>query len=162
MSDWKSKVDDLYARMADFEAVPFIEAMDALAAEAPDEASALFERAGARDAADHGADAVPLYEAALKAGLDETRRRQATIQLASTLRNLGEHERAVELLAAEREVSDDLEDAVAAFYALALHSSGRHDEALSVSLSALAPHLTRYQRAVGYYAGELRSPHRLR
>lgn len=157
MTDWRKRVDDLYARMDDFEAAPFIAAMDALAEEAPDEASALFERAGARDAADHGADAVPLYEAALAAGLDESRRRQATIQLASTLRNLGEADRAVALLEAERAISDDLDDAVAAFYALALHASGRHDEALSVSLSALAPHLPRYGRSVSYYAGELRS-----
>ncbi|GLZ77593.1 hypothetical protein Afil01_24000 [Actinorhabdospora filicis] len=156
MSDWQKRVDDLYERMDHFEEVAFIEAMDALAAEAPDEASALFERAGARDAAGHEAEAAPLYEAALAAGLDEARRRQASIQLASTLRNLGEFERAVALLAAEREVSDDLDDAVAAFYALALHSSGRHGEALSVSLKALAPHLTRYRWPVDYYAGELR------
>ena len=41
---------------------------------------------------------------------------------------------------------------VAAFLALALHDVGRHDEALAVSLSALAPHLPRYQRSLTNYA----------
>ena len=57
------------------------------------------------------------------------------------------------LLLTEREtVSDDLDDAVAAFLALALADSGREREAVSVALAALAPHLPRYQRSVGNYA----------
>ena len=56
----------------------------------------------------------------------------------------------LELLTAELErPSDRLDDAVSAFLALALVDSGREREAVSVALTALAPHLPRYQRSLG-------------
>jgi len=39
---------------------------------------------------------------------------------------------------------------------LALHSAGRSEEALAVSLDALIPHLPRYQRSLTQYAAALR------
>ena len=51
--------------------------------------------------------------------------------------------------------SDELDDAARAFLALALHDLGRHDEALALALTALAPHLPRYQRSLANYAGLL-------
>jgi hypothetical protein len=48
-----------------------------------------------------------------------------------------------------------LHDATAAFYALALVSSGDAVAAASVALQALAPHLPRYTRSVSAYAREL-------
>ena len=66
---------------------------------------------------------------------------------------------AMDQLTAERNSqSDDLDDAVAAFLALALADSGREREAVSVALVALAPHLHRYQRSVSDYARELIEP----
>jgi hypothetical protein len=48
--------------------------------------------------------------------MTEDRRRQAVIQQASSLRNLGQASESVTLLTAEREAgSDDLDDAVDAF-----------------------------------------------
>ncbi len=82
------------------------------------------------------------------------------IQLASSLRNLGQAEQSVALLTAKLDRgsddgSDDLDDAVRAFLALALSSVGRDREAVSVALTALAPHLTRYNRSLAVYASQL-------
>lgn len=119
----------------------------------------------ARDAYEGGSDfdsnghsdlAVPLYREALELGLDESLRRQAVIQLASSLRNLGEAEESVALLRAELAAgSDELDDAVRAFLALALVDTGHEREAVSVALLALSGHLTRYQRSLTKYAREL-------
>lgn len=57
-----------------------------------------------------------------------------------------------------RDDAGDLRDAVDAFRALALASSGRADTAASVALVALAPHLAQYRRAVDAYARELDGP----
>ena len=81
------------------------------------------------------------------------RRRRSVIQLASSLRNVGQAEESVALLEAEREQpSDELDDAVAAVLALALADTGREREAVSVAVAALAPHLPRYQRSMANYA----------
>ena len=73
--------------------------------------------------------------------------------MASSLRNLGQAEESVRLLTAERAAgSDHLDDAVSAFLALALVDVGRNGEAVSIALSALAPHLPRYQRSLANYA----------
>lgn len=135
-----------------------VHAIDALAGErAPGDAQALFEQAGARDSAGLEEAAEPLYREALRAGLDESSRAQAVIQLASTLRNLGRLEESLALLAEERRRGGDLQDAASAFYALALVSAGRAEEAASVALAALAPHLPRYTRSVTAYAADLAS-----
>jgi hypothetical protein len=103
--------------------------------------------------------AVPLYRQALERGLEGERRRQAVIQLASSLRNIGRPEESAALLGAEIDVgSDDLDAAVLAFLALALVDTGREREAVSVALAALAPHLPRYQRSVAAYARLLVEP----
>ncbi|PNW08479.1 hypothetical protein C1632_11635 [Microbacterium testaceum] len=157
MNDWQSRVDAVWADEAlSPEAV--IERIDVLAAERPaDDAVALFERAGARDSAGVEDEAEQLYRRALEIGLDDERRTRATIQLASTIRNLGKTEEALEMLRVEyeREPHGDLHDAAAAFYALALVSSGMPERAASVALQALAPHLPRYTRSVTGYAREI-------
>jgi tetratricopeptide (TPR) repeat protein len=138
-----------------------IDRIDALAGErAEGDARALFERAGARDSAGEEAEAEVLYRRALDAGLDDEHRPQAVIQLASTLRNLGEVDEALGLLRAERERGGPLTDAASAFYALALVTHGESREAAAIALEALAPHLPRYTRSVTAYARELVDPPR--
>ena len=66
-------------------------------------AEALYERGSALDSTGHPDEAIVLYRAALDAGLGEDRRRQAVIQLASSLRNLGQAPEAVALLTVERD-----------------------------------------------------------
>lgn len=157
MNDWQSRVDAVWADEAlSPEAV--IERIDALAAERPaDDAVALFERAGARDSAGVEDEAEQLYRRALELGLDDERRTRATIQLASTIRNLGKTAEALAMLKAEyeREPRGPLHDAAAAFYALALVSNAEPERAASVALQALVPHLPRYTRSVTGYAREI-------
>ncbi len=133
--------------------------IDSLVVDAPP-AVAAFERASAHDSTGHSDLAVPLYRSALEAGLTGVRRRRATIQLASSLRNLGQAAESVELLTAELATPADgeaaaLEDAVRGFLALALVDVGRSTEAAALALGALAPHLPRYQRSLAAYARAL-------
>ena len=131
--------------------------IEALAAELPGgSAEASFERACVFDSTAAPELAVPLYRDALALGLGPERRRRAVIQLASSLRNLGRAEEGVALLTDELAVgSDELDDAVRAFLALALTDVGRGPEAVSHALTALAPHLPRYQRSLAAYAQDL-------
>lgn len=155
--DWQRRVDALWSSIDDHTEEDFLAAMTAVVAERPaTDPQALFEHGSAYDSTGHPAEAVEKYRAALDAGLPGQQRRRATIQLASSLRNLDQAAESVALLTAElaRE-SDDLDDAVRAFLALALTSSGREREAVSQALTALAPHLTRYHRSLAAYAAEL-------
>lgn len=156
--DWERRVEAVWADTG-LDDETRLQRIDALADEvAPHDARGLFERAGARDAAGLEADAEPLYRAALERGLDDELRPQAVIQLASTVRNLGRSDEAIRMLRAEvsREPASPLRDEAAAFLALALVSNGEAVEGASVALRTLAPHLSRYGRAVAWYADELR------
>jgi thioredoxin-like negative regulator of GroEL len=155
--EWEQRLADLWASIDEHDEDEFLRRMDELVAELPDDSAvAVFERASAYDSTGHSDLAVPLYRQALELGLDGERRRRAVIQLASSLRNLGQATESVALLSAERELpSDGLDDAVTAFLALALVDTGREREAVSVALAALARHLPRYQRSVANYAREL-------
>lgn len=153
--DWEGRLETLWASLDAREPAGFVAALDALAAELPPgDAIALFERAGARDSTGRTDEAVPLYRAALAAGLTGLRRRRATIQLASSLRALGDAAQAAALLEAEIAAgdSDELDDALRAFLALALVDLGREREAVGLGLTALARHLPRYQRSLARYA----------
>lgn len=156
MTDWQTRVDAVWED-ASLDDAARVAAIAALVAERPGDPAALFELAGAHDSAGHERDAEPLYRRALDGGLDEDRRVQAVVQLASTIRNLGRVDEALGLLRAEAERAhtDGMDDAVAAFLALTLASSGREREGLAVALAALAPHLPRYTRSVTGYAAEL-------
>ena len=152
--EWEQRVSDLWASIDGHSEQEFLNRMEQLVAEMPaDSAAAVFERAASLDSTDHSDLAVPLYRQALELGLHGERRRRAVIQMASSLRNIGHASESVALLTAEREVeSDDLDDAVSAFLALALVDTGREREAVSLALTALSRHLTRYRRSVANYA----------
>jgi tetratricopeptide (TPR) repeat protein len=156
-ADWQRRVDGLWASFDEHDEASFLAHMDELAAELPaDRSEAVFERASAFDSTGHEQEAVSLYRRALELGLDDSRRRRAVIQLASSLRNVGEIDESIELLTAERDAgSDDLDDAVTAFLALALVDTGREREAASLALTALSRHLPRYQRSLANYAREI-------
>ena len=150
-------MSELWASFDDYGEEDFRARMDELVAELPeDSGAAAYERASAFDSTGHSDRAVPLYRRALELGLGDDRRRQAVIQLASSLRNIGGAEESVSLLKAEREAgSDELDDAVDAFLALALVDAGREREAVSVALLAVSRHMARYQRSLVNYAREL-------
>ena len=156
-TDWQTRVDALWLRLDETDPIAFLAEMQTLAAERePNDPAALFELASANDSVGYEAQAEPLYRQALAAGLDGSKRRRATIQLASTLRNLSQFDEALAVLQAEqRQASDDLDDAVTAILALVLADLGREREALALTLTALAPHLPRYTRSVTNYAKAL-------
>jgi len=158
-ADVNRRAADLFAAIDDYEREDvFFAEVDALAAELPaGDADGLFHRACARDSWGHSDLAVPLYREALeRGGLTGENRRRAVIQLASSLRNVGETATALELLEAERaQSSDHLDDALAATTALCLASLGREREGLSLVLVALAAHLPRYNRSMANYGRAL-------
>ncbi|NRP19954.1 hypothetical protein LPJGGPFB_03213 [Ensifer adhaerens] len=155
--DWEQRLALHWADFGRIDAGMFVERLDALAAELPHgDPVGLFERASAQDSLGHEANAAPLYRQALAGGLTGIRRRRATIQLASTLRNLGQIDESITLLEAERTMpSDDLDDAVAAFLALSLVDAGRAPEAAGLALGRLARHLPRYNGSLRRYADAL-------
>ncbi|TPX03692.1 tetratricopeptide repeat protein [Schumannella luteola] len=131
--------------------------IDALVTERPDDPEALAEAGGARDSAGLESWAEQLYVRALDAGLAEPYRSQVTIQLASTIRNLGRPEESIALLDAHfgDQPEHELAAAASAFRALALTSAGRQVEAVSELLITLAPTLPRYRRSVRAYGRDL-------
>ena len=153
---WERQAAALWEQIDRYEdASVFIEAMRELAEHCPNEAVASFEVGGAHDSTGRTEEAVGYYRRALQAGLDEPRRRQATIQMASSLRETGHPEQSLRLLEAETDLSDEWDGAVAMCRALTLAKLGRDREGLSVTLVALAPHLPRYRRSTVAYAERL-------
>ncbi|WP_340376409.1 tetratricopeptide repeat protein [Streptomyces sp. SS7] len=159
-AEWEQRCAALWAAFDDCGAAEFRARIKALTDELPEgHPVAAFELASAHDATDLGERAVSLYREALDAGLDGARRREAVIQLASTLRALGRPESSAELLVAERgRTSDHLDDAVTAFLALTFVDLGREREAAALALGALAGHLPSYSRSLARYAAELTDP----
>ncbi|VXB60222.1 tetratricopeptide repeat protein [Nocardioides sp. AX2bis] len=152
---WDVRVAEVWSSADEFSAKALLAAIRDLADERGEgDPSALFELASAYDFVGRETDAVPLYRAALDAGVAGSREPQAVIQLASSLRNTGNAEEAVDLLT---DLPGDPVNGPAtdAFLALALRDCGRPDEALRVALRALAPLCNTYERAVNQYADEL-------
>jgi tetratricopeptide (TPR) repeat protein len=157
-ANWESRLADLWSSLDECGAAEFVDAMSQLTAELPEgNPVGLFELGAAYDSTGSPQEAVGLYEAALQAGLTGLRRRRVQIQMASSLRNLGKPQQAAEMLFEElQQPSDELDQAVAAFLALALADLGREREALSISLGALARYLPRYNRSLARYAEALK------
>ena len=163
-NDWEARIAEAWSAIDSYEEHDFRKLIDELATELPEgDPIAAFERACAWDSTGHSDKAAPLYQWALDHGLTGYRRRRAVIQMSSSLRNIGELERAVTLLEAERaidpatldEETRTLDDAISAVLALCLVDSGREREAVSIAVGALAPHLPRYQRSMANYARAL-------
>ncbi|MDN3311754.1 tetratricopeptide repeat protein [Microbacterium oryzae] len=152
---WDERIDEFWESADDGRPADTLAALAELIREREDgDPAALYEWASVHDFLGREAEAIPLYREALAAGLSGDRRPQAIIQLASSLRNVGDPAAAIDLL--EERASDAVTGAASqAFLALALHDAGRIDEALRVALRALAPTLPVYGRAVAAYADEL-------
>lgn len=162
-TEWEHRVDAVWesVRSTDSSAAPtdaeLRTSIEDLAAERPPgDAAALYERASAFDATGDPKAAVALYEQSLAAGLGQDRRRQAVIQLASSLRNLGRAPEAVALLRDEEQQHDDeLAAQLQGFLALALADAGHEREAVGVAVRALGGQVDRYQRSLRNYGTEL-------
>jgi hypothetical protein len=157
-ADVNRRAAAIFAAIDDYDERHFIAEIDALAAGLPTgDHDGLFHCACAQDSWGHPDQAVPLYRKALETGgLTGENRRRAVIQMASSMRNIGQAESALKLLVAERDHgSDHLDDALACTTALCLASLGRDREGLSMVIIALARHLPRYNRSMTNYGNAL-------
>jgi tetratricopeptide (TPR) repeat protein len=157
-ADVNRRVAALFAAIDDYQEAAFLEAVDALADELPEnDADALFHRACARDSQGHSDLAEPLYRKALEiGGLTGENRRRAVIQMSSSMRNIGRVEEALATLQKEKENGEDhLSDALDCTIALCLATLGREREGLSLAVVALAKHLPRYNRSMANYGRAL-------
>ncbi len=156
--NWETRLDACWTRFRtdNMDAAELVKTIDALAGEcATGDPVAAFEKACARDSAGKEAEAEPLYRAALASGsLQGLRRTRAVLQLASSLRLLGKLDDSEQLLRAELQRCSRPSDAHAlpdetrALLALTLTAQGKSVEAVALLLTALAPHLSRYQRSM--------------
>lgn len=152
---WSAAVADLWDRFDETPADEAIDGMRALAAAYPGRhGRAAFELAGMLDSHGREHDAEREYERALALGLDDEHHAQLAVQYGSTLRNTGRLDDAIAVLEAAPE-HPSTGSSPRVFLALALHSAGRHDEALRVVIEALEPTLPRYNRSIRAYAAEL-------
>ena len=155
--DLNDRLAEHWRRIDDHDEASFGVRLDTLLDGLPDDDPlALFERGAAFDSFGHPDLAVPLYRRALDHGVTGERRRRAVIQMASSIRNLGQPQQAVDLLTAELALPPDhLTGAVRAVLALALTDVGREREAVAVALLALSEYLPRYNRSMARYARAL-------
>ncbi|MFL0566494.1 tetratricopeptide repeat protein [Microbacterium sp. 179-I 1D1 NHS] len=157
-----SRIDDVWAA-ADEEKPDALRAAmsEALTGRPEDDPRALFERASVEDFLGEEAAAIPLYRASLNAGLPSPFETQARIQLASSLRNVGDASGAIAVLK-DVPPTDPLAGAAAGFRALALYDDDKAVRALRTALRALADEIPLYGRALRAYAAEVRSRPRIR
>lgn len=126
-------------------------------AEHPDDAEALYQLGSAHDSAGHEAEAVEPYRRALELGLPPERELATRIQLASTLRNLGQTAESVAILRAATTAHPE-HRAARMFLSLALVSDGQPaaavHELLDVLLTNPGPPEA-YARSLRWYADDL-------
>jgi hypothetical protein len=158
VDDWQERVSAAWASVSTLSDGEALDLIDALVGEKDDtDAAAAFEAASIRDYLGLEPEARPHYERALQLGLDPERHPRAVIQLASSLRVLGDPDASVDLLTdwlADNE-RHALAGAAKAFLALALTDAGRAVEAVVVALDALAPLLPQYGASIASYAKQL-------
>src|SRR5690625_2853375 len=143
-SDWHRRIASLWSSAEETEPEHLLRQMRSLYEERGSlDPEALFEWASVHDFLGMEHEAVPLYRDALAQGIAEPKRSQTIIQLASSLRNVGDPHAAVELIQGHS-VDEALQGAAQAFLALALHDTGRPDAALRAALLALAGTLPQY------------------
>jgi len=162
MDSWENRIDEFWAAADDSRADGMRSDLEVLLAErGPADPRATFERASLHDFFGEEDAAIPLYRAAIAGGLAEPHHTRAVIQLASSLRNVGEPSAAIALL---RGIPADAPEAEAAraFLALALHDDGKQTAALREALGTLVPHLPAYRRALAEYAASLTTRPRIR
>ena len=133
--------------------------LTSLAQAHPHVAEITYQLAWTLDSLGKEAEALPHYEKAIALGLPPNEQSGALIGLGSTLRNLGELDRAAEVLESGALQFPDQPE-FEAFLALVRHDQGRKTEALQIAMRTLLdssddPGITAYQRALRHYISAL-------
>lgn len=133
--------------------------LSTLLAANPTDAVANYQMAWLHDAQGLERAAVPYYESALAGELPDEDLRGALLGFGSTLRSLGEYERAVGVLRQGMERFPDAGE-FPVFLAMALYNVGEAREAVSLLLNELARSssdagIERYRRAIFFYHDKL-------
>lgn len=161
-SNLQQRIDDAWRAADRDDPAPTLEFFTALHDEDPGNAYLIFEHASAHDWAGLEDEAIPLYERAIAAGLDDDNDRRARIQLGSSLRNVGRANDAVAVLST---TVTDFPDSAAAqcFLALVLFDAGRNRDATAAALRAATmgqgTDVDEYRGALVRYTDDLREPH---
>jgi tetratricopeptide (TPR) repeat protein len=155
--NWKELVEKGWEYAEDEERL--IDYFKKVAKEYPIAARAKFELANAYDFVGKEEEAIPLYEQALAIGLSLEYEGYASIQLGSSLRNVGRLEEAIDLLSNAKDRFPHL-PSITMFLAIALHDSERCSEATKQVLEEMlknvkTPDIERYSKGLSHYIKEL-------
>ncbi|MFA6286963.1 MAG: tetratricopeptide repeat protein [Opitutaceae bacterium] len=159
MSDWKPELDAIVGARHGGQIEHVLGLLQKLDGRHPNVAEINYQLAWTLDVLGRPAEAIPLYEKAVALGLSPGELSGAFIGLGATLRATGQAARAVEVLeTGRRQFPENREFEV--FLSMALHSAGRHAEAMQLVLTTLVETsedlgISAYQRAIRYQAGQL-------
>ncbi|MBT5902828.1 MAG: tetratricopeptide repeat protein [Opitutaceae bacterium] len=156
---WKPTLDAITGARHGGQIEGVLDQLQALAQNYPHVAEIAYQLAWTFDSLGKEAEALPQYEKAIALGLPPNEQSGALIGLGSTLRNLGELDRAADVLESGILQFPDQPE-FEAFLALVRHDQGRKTDALRIAMNTLLetsddPGITAYQRALRHYVGEL-------
>lgn len=156
--DVEQHIRDAWATSNQKNPEPTVAFFEHLLSEDPTDAKRLFELANAYDWSSREQEAIPLYERALGAGLDEDRDRRARVQYGSSLRNVGRYAESVTVLESALHRHPD-SAAIHCFLALALADSGKPRAAVATAICAAltSPRsdIAEYREALARYVKDL-------
>ena len=156
-SSWQDRVADFWRTADGSNVEETLVAMKALVAELDEtDARASFELASVHDFLGLEQEAIPLYNKAIDLGLEGNAREKAVIQLASSLRNVGNPIDAIALLQATS-FSDEAQGAASVFLALAKFDMGDKAEVLRLAREDSYPADGMYARSIKFYLSQLDS-----
>jgi tetratricopeptide (TPR) repeat protein len=156
---WKPALDAITGARHGGQVETVLDQLKALDAAYPHVGEINYQIAWTLETLDRESQALPYYEHAIALGLPPNELSGALIGLGSTLRNIGELDRASATLeSGQRQFPDQPE--FDAFLALVRHDQGHHAEALKLALSTLLdttedPGITAYQRTLRFYVNGL-------
>lgn len=159
-TSWEEQIDEFWDQFdGERPQAMLAEMRQLMALRGPDDGAGLYEWGGVHDSLGRTGEAIALYRRAIAAGLDDERRPQAALQLASSLRAEGDAEACLAVLddweATGTDASAVVGEAPSIVRALALHDLGKSSEALRTALLPLAATLPRYRRSMAAYAQAL-------
>ncbi len=159
MSDWKPELEAIVGARHGGRVTELLDQLKDLDRRYPNVAEIAYQLAWTCDTLGQEQEALPWYEKAVALGLPPNELAGALLGLGSTLRVLGQADRAIAVLrSAQTQFPENRE--FDAFLALALHAAGGHAEAIALLIAALCdatedPGVTAYQRALRYHARKL-------